>query len=164
MQNAKFVFIVSCGLAVVACSTTSSTTAGNNGDASAGAGDDGSNGTPPPGDDSGGGPGNPFGGRDASITCKGMADCGGAGHACCFSTMTFATMCVTGTCGSDYTQCMSQSDCPAGTQCVPSPLGAGVQYCGRGDGGAGDAAATPDAVADGGGASASDGSADGSAE
>jgi hypothetical protein len=174
MQNAKFVFNVMCGIVLVACSTTSSTTAANNGDASGGAGEDGGNGTPTPtptpGDDSGaattddGGQGNPLGGfgGDATITCKGMADCGGAGHACCFSIMSFATRCVTGSCGSDYTQCVSGADCPAGLQCAPSPLGAGIKYCaggegGAGDGGGGDGGTAEDAPSDGGTSSTSDG-------
>jgi hypothetical protein len=73
---------------------------------------------------------------NATITCHGAVDCGGAGHSCCYSTMTSSTMCVTGTCGSNYTQCVSMdSECPAGLQCVPSPLGMGVHYCAMGDGG-----------------------------
>jgi hypothetical protein len=45
-------------------------------------------------------------------------------------------MCVTGGCGSNYTQCVSMdSECPSGLQCVVSPLGMGVHYCAMGDGG-----------------------------
>jgi hypothetical protein len=136
MRNTHVILAISCGLALAtACSSSSSQSTndgGNTGgdstvgeDASAESGDDGSLlGTPTSGM------------PDATITCHGAVDCGGAGHSCCFSTSTFSTMCVTGTCGSNYTQCVSMdSECPAGLQCVTSPLGMGVHYCAMGDGG-----------------------------
>ena len=80
---------------------------------------------------------------EASITCMGAADCGGAGHACCFNLASMATRCVTGDCGMDYTQCVSMdSECPAGDQCIPSPIGVGVHYCAPGDGAAPEGGAT----------------------
>jgi hypothetical protein len=136
MKNMQLILTVSCGLALATACSSSQSTSGDGGnaggdattgeDASVDSGDDGSLlGTPTTMT------------PDATITCHGSADCGGAGHSCCFSTMTFATMCVTGTCGSNYTQCVTQSDCPAGLQCVVSPLMiAGVSYCVAGDGGA----------------------------
>jgi hypothetical protein len=136
MRNAHVILAISCGLALAtACSSSSSNTtpdAGNTSD-DATVGDDGAANS---GDD-----GSLLGTPtmmlpDATITCHGAVDCGGDGHSCCFSTMTFSTMCVMGTCGSNYTQCVSMdSECPAGLQCVPSPLGMGVHYCAMGDGG-----------------------------
>ena|SRR5579859_2221065 len=137
MRNTQVILTVSCVVALAtACTSSSSSPSGDGGnaatdgtlgteDSAAGGGDDGSIvGTPIPGM------------QDATITCHGAVDCGGAGHSCCFSTSTFSTMCVTGTCGSNYTQCVSMdSECPAGFQCVPSPLGMGVHYCAAGDGG-----------------------------
>jgi hypothetical protein len=67
------------------------------------------------------------------------ADCtdGSVAKVCCFSATTFATSCVVGTCGMDYTQCASSdTECPSGLHCVMSPLGMGVHYCAAGDGGA----------------------------
>jgi hypothetical protein len=137
MRKADIICILSCAVALsTACSSSSSNSTNDGGspgtEASTPMGDDA---TSPSGDDGASGP--PMGLPEASITCMGAADCGGAGHACCFSMTTFSTMCVTGTCGSDYTQCVSMdSECPAGDQCIPSPLGAGVHYCAPGDGGA----------------------------
>lgn len=135
MRNANIICVVSCAVALAtACSsssTNSASDAGNPG-AETSTGDDA---TTPIGDD--GGAGLPMTLPEASITCTGAVDCGGAGHSCCFSMSTFSTMCVTGTCGSDYTQCVSMdSECPDGLQCVPSPLGMNVHYCAAGDGGA----------------------------
>jgi hypothetical protein len=156
MRNVRVTLAIFCGLALATACSSSSQSASNDGgnpgtdgtvgdDASVGGGDDGSLGTP-------------TGTPDAMITCHGAVDCGGAGHSCCFSTTTFATMCVTGTCGSDYTQCVSMdSECPSGFQCVSSPLGMGVHYCAAGDGGriaeggATEAGAGVDSGADGGG-------------
>ena len=136
MRNMQVILAIFCSLALATACSSSSQSASNDGgnpgtdgtvgeDASVDSGDDGSLlGTPTTGT------------PDAMITCHGAVDCGGAGHSCCFSTTTFATMCVTGTCGMNYTQCVSMdSECPAGFQCVPSPIAAAGHYCAAGDGG-----------------------------
>jgi hypothetical protein len=129
MRNANMIWALSCAVAVATACSSSSTSPNN--PTEGGTGDDAST---TPGDDGGGPP--VMGMPEASITCKGPADCGGAGHSCCYSTMTNATMCRTGTCGMDYTQCSgSNADCPNGGQCIQSPLGADVHYCVPGDGG-----------------------------
>ena len=134
MRNLQLILTVSCGLALATACSSSSQNASNDGGnpgTDGTVGDDASGGT---GDD--GGPGTQPSTPDATITCHGAVDCGGAGHSCCFSTTTFATMCVTGTCGMNYTQCVSMdSECPAGFQCVPSPIAAAGHYCAAGDGG-----------------------------
>jgi hypothetical protein len=169
MRNARVILTISYGIALAAaCSSSSPNAAGGDG------GGDSTAATPMV--DSSGGAASEAGGDDggllgtptsmtpdATITCMGAMDCGGAGHACCFSTSTFSTMCVTGTCGSNYTQCVSMdSECPAGLQCLPSPLGMTIHYCAPGDGGvieggSGDASgdAGVDAHGDGGAAEAS---------
>jgi hypothetical protein len=87
----------------------------------------------------------------------GAMDCGGTGHSCCFSTMTFSTSCVMGACPmGQYTQCVSSdTECPSGLHCVMSPLGMSVHYCGMGEGGLGGGT-------DGGGGGDAGGSGDGS--
>jgi hypothetical protein len=166
MRNVRVTLAIFCGLALATACSSSSQSASNDGgnpgtdgtvgeDASVDSGDDGSLlGTPTTGT------------PDAMITCHGAVDCGGAGHSCCFSTTTFATMCVTGTCGSDYTQCVSMdSECPSGLQCITSPLGMGVHYCAAGDGGRiAEDGATEGGVDSGASGGGVDSSADGPAE
>jgi hypothetical protein len=137
MRNTQAILAISCVFALAtACNSSSSNTTADGGNT----GTDGSVGEDAS-DDSGGDDGSLLGTPatmmpDATITCHGAVDCGGAGHSCCFSTSTFSTMCVMGGCGSNYTQCVSMdSECPAGLQCVPSPLGMDVHYCAMGDGG-----------------------------
>jgi hypothetical protein len=129
MRNTQVILAISCVFALAtACNSSSNTTADGGNTSGDGATSDDS--SVVSGDDSS------LPGMMATITCHGAVDCGGAGHSCCYSTSTMSTMCVTGTCGSNYTQCVSMdSECPAGLQCIPSPLGMGVHYCGMGDGG-----------------------------
>lgn len=173
MRNARVILTISYGIALAAaCSSSSQNATGGDGGSDATA-------TGPSGDSSGGAAseaGGDDGGLlgtptsmtpDATITCMGAMDCGGAGHACCFSTSTFSTMCVTGTCGSNYTQCVSMdSECPAGLQCVPSPLGMTIHYCAAGEGGVSEGGtrdASRDASGDASGDAGVDANADGGA-
>ena len=104
-----------------------------------------------------------------TLGCTSAADCtDGGAQVCCFSLTGFSTSCVANKCAmGDYQQCASSdSECPAGYQCIVSPLGMSLHYCAIGDGGGvpvdagtGDAAAV-DAGAD---SAAGDGATDSAA-
>jgi hypothetical protein len=86
-----------------------------------------------------------------TLGCTSAADCtDGGAQVCCFSLTGFSTSCVANKCAmGDYQQCASSdSECPAGYQCIVSPLGMSLHYCAIGDGGVPVDAGTGDAATD----------------
>jgi hypothetical protein len=132
MKNERFLVGFALAALAAACSSSSSNNGGDAGGDSSSTGSTSS---------SSGGTGFPIGDGGgfgmSMINCYSAADCtdAGPGQLCCYSTMTMTAACQAGPCPM-YTQCASSdSECPAGLQCIQSPLGMNVHYCGMGDGG-----------------------------